>query len=228
MVRTRSDALARDWSADGDVREIIEEYLAEDRDRNDENFPHMCDVLRRLADSERAHDAIISIADNARDIWELLDVCVYAEYTMRTFHNALHQTREIVERLPKYRESVETLREFVGDVSEEERKSLCDALNHIGTLIEDRQQTAQEDMLNLGVTRKSRAQTAAEISAIGLLAELVNSAFEKPFAPQVTILAEVALGIDEVTIERVRHALKMRAKKWGSPRRKRRTQRKAK
>ena len=109
----------------------------------------MCQVLQRLADSERAHDAIISIADSARDIWQLLDMCAYAEYTMRTFHNALHQTREIVERLPKYRESVETLREFVGDVSEEEeeRKSLCDALDQIGTLIEDRQQTAQEEML---------------------------------------------------------------------------------
>ena len=68
-------------------------------------------------------------------------------------------------------------------------------------------------MLQLGVTRKSATKSAAETAAIGWLAEHVVLTFDKPFAQQVATLAEVALGIGEVSEDRVREALKTRRRR---------------
>lgn len=88
-----------------------------------------------------------------------------------------------------------------------------DALNRIELLIEKRQELIEDTILLLGVTRKSKTKTAAENSAIGFLANRVANLMGKPHARHVAALAEAALGISEVTEDRVREAAKMRRKK---------------
>jgi hypothetical protein len=91
-----------------------------------------------------------------------------------------------------------------------EEKRFHTALNRIAALIELRQETADIAIVDLGVTRKSGTQSAAETAAIGQLAHSVALAFDRPFATQVAVLAEVAFGIGEVSDDRVREALKAR------------------
>jgi len=233
MPRKKSDAPTRDWSAKGDVREVIEEYLAQypdglDRDGQLILDPPMRRVLKRLAGDERARTAISAITKTAGEVWELADLCMDAERTMRTFHQVLTEEREMVERLHRHRQSVEDLREFIGQVSKHpdhpgvgwvaigttEEKRFHTALNRIAALIELRQETADIAIVDLGVTRKSAAKTAAETAAIGWLADFVASYFNKPFALQVAILAEVAFGIGEVSEDRVREARKARKRRY--------------
>jgi hypothetical protein len=84
------------------------------------------------------------------------------------------------------------------------------ALDHIAELIELRQQASDEVMIEVGVTRKSGTSTAAATAAIGWLAENVERLVNKPCVPQTAVLAEIALGIGEVTRDRVRAARKRR------------------
>jgi hypothetical protein len=85
-----------------------------------------------------------------------------------------------------------------------------DALNHIAELIELRQQASDDAAIELGVTRKAGINTAAATAAIGWFAEYVEHLAGKPCVPQVATLAEVALGVGEVTHDRVRAARKRR------------------
>jgi hypothetical protein len=89
------------------------------------------------------------------------------------------------------------------------------ALNRISALIDLRQQAADGAALQLGVTRKSASKSAAKKAAIGYLATGVVLYFNKPFAQQVAVLAEVALGIGEISEDRVREALKTRRRRAG-------------
>jgi hypothetical protein len=84
------------------------------------------------------------------------------------------------------------------------------ALDCIAELIELRQQASDDATVELGVTRKSGTNSAAATAAIGWFAEYVEHLTGKPCAPQVATLAEVALGIGEVTADRVRAARKRR------------------
>jgi hypothetical protein len=65
-------------------------------------------------------------------------------------------------------------------------------------------------VLELGVTRKARTNTAAATATIGWLAKGIEHLAGKPCVPQVVTLAEIALGISEVTPDRVRAARKRR------------------
>jgi hypothetical protein len=85
-----------------------------------------------------------------------------------------------------------------------------EALDRISTLIDARQETADEAVRMLGATREAAARSAAETAAIGFLAEEVLDLTSKPFTAQVARLAEIALGIDDVSQDRVRAALKAR------------------
>jgi hypothetical protein len=85
-----------------------------------------------------------------------------------------------------------------------------DALDCITQLIELRQQASDDAEVELGVTRKTGTNTAATTAAIGWFAEYVEHLAGKPCVPQVATLAEVALGIGEVTHDRVRAARKRR------------------
>jgi hypothetical protein len=87
------------------------------------------------------------------------------------------------------------------------------AFDSIAKLIDERQQMVGDIMLDLGVTRKSHNKSAAETAAIGRLADGVALVTRKPFAPQVAVLAEVVLGIHDVSEDRVREALKARRRR---------------
>jgi hypothetical protein len=84
------------------------------------------------------------------------------------------------------------------------------ALDCITELIELRQQASDEAAVELGVTRKSGTNTAAATAAIGYFAYYVERLAGKPCVPQVATLAEIALGIGEVTHDRVRAARRRR------------------
>jgi hypothetical protein len=84
------------------------------------------------------------------------------------------------------------------------------ALDCIAELIELRKEASDEVMIEIGVTRKAGTSAAAATAAIGWLAEEVERLAGKPFVPQVATLAEIALGIGEVTPDRVRAARKRR------------------
>jgi hypothetical protein len=88
-----------------------------------------------------------------------------------------------------------------------------EALDRITLLLDERQHIVEDTERNLAVTYKYKAKTAAENSAMGWLADQVFNLTGKPFAPQVAILAQVVLGIDGATDDRVREALKMRRRK---------------
>ena len=88
-----------------------------------------------------------------------------------------------------------------------------EALDRITRLLDERQHIVEDTERNLAVTYKYKAKTAAENSAMGWLADQVFNLTGKPFAPQVAILAQVVLGIDGATDDRVREALKMRRRK---------------
>ena len=88
-----------------------------------------------------------------------------------------------------------------------------EALDRITLLLDERQHIVEDTERNLWVTYKYKAKTAAENSAIGYLAEGVKHLTGRPCAPQVVILAEIALGVGGVTQDRVREVLKMRLKK---------------
>jgi hypothetical protein len=85
-----------------------------------------------------------------------------------------------------------------------------DKLDCIAELIELRQQASDDAAVEIGVTRKSRTDTAAATAALGWFAEGVERRAGKPCVPQVATLAEIALGIGEVTPDRVRAARKRR------------------
>lgn len=85
-----------------------------------------------------------------------------------------------------------------------------EALDRISTLIDARQETADEAVRMLGATREAAARSAAETAAIGFLAEEVLELTGKPFTTQVARLAKIALDIDDVSRDRVRVALKAR------------------
>jgi hypothetical protein len=171
-----------------------------------------------LADP-RARAAISAITKTDSEIWELVKLCSQAKLQMLTFQQNLVYKRELFEYLQQHRHNVDQLRQFVAKsfriienwpVSENECQQ---ALDHIEALIGLHQQAAQSDMVDRGVTRKSKGDVAAQTAAIGWLAEQVEKTFGAPFVPQVAILAEVALGIGAVLEDRVRHALKARKQK---------------
>jgi hypothetical protein len=208
------------------VREAIERYLARYPDGYDQDgfirfSEHERCVIDRIAGNDRAQVAISAITRTDREIWELVELCSQAEWQMRTFHQSLIEKHETFEHLQRHRQKVGELRQFVAESFRiilnwpiPEAETGCQAaLDHIDALIGLRQQAAKSDMLNRGVTRKSKAKSAAETAAIGWLAERVQKTFGKPFAQQVAVLAEVALGIGEVPEDRVRQALKARKRK---------------
>jgi hypothetical protein len=237
MTHKTDAPMLRDWSAKGDVRKIIKEYLAEeylaeecpdeDKDRALTFYQHRCSVLQRLARDQRACAATSAIAKTVIELWDLLDLCTDAEWLLTAFPKVLTEERKMVERLRRHRQSVKDLREFINQVSKHpdhpvvgrvsitktEEKKYRDVLSNIASLIELRQLTANIAVFDLRVTRKSTAQAAAETAAIKKLAHDVMSTFGKPFAPQVAILAEVAFGIGNVTEDRVREALKAHRRK---------------
>jgi hypothetical protein len=209
-----------------DIPQMIREYLARKPDDCDQ---HERRVLNRIAADHRAHAAINAVTKSTDEIWHLVAICIDAEMVMRKFRVVLNEERDTVERLRRHRQSVEDLKNFLDQaakwsehpmvfwlaVSEQESTAYRDTLNRIAALIERRQQTAEEVALQLVVTRKSATKSAAETAAIGWLAEHVAHTFDKPFAQEVAILAEVALGIGEVSEDRVRAALKpRRRRKW--------------
>ena len=101
-----------------DVRQVITEYLEYLTKTGDDDPKDYRLVLNRIAADCRAHDALNAmVTKNNGDLWELLDLCVYTEFKLTTFHKLLAAERATVERLQQYRKSVEDLRQFITEAT---------------------------------------------------------------------------------------------------------------
>jgi hypothetical protein len=180
-------------------------------------------VLDRLLADDRAGDAFAAIApdyENAR--WLIFDG-IKADALARTFGERIACEREMVQRLDRLDVAVSDLDKFWKEVStppddpfaawqtvsDEDAATVRRALYALSCAIAGRRRIASETPLRLGATRKTKA-AAAQIAAIGWLADGVQRITQQPHTGHVAILAEIALGIGEVSEERVRKALRTR------------------
>ena len=204
---------------------LIAGYLAANEDKK---YQDGCAVLKRIAADRRVHVALFVIAKEDADqhqIWKILALCIDAEHQLRTFQSLLADERNNTKQLQRHRQSVADLRQFIDQAArpsdppidwlpigyrEHNTEYYQKALDHIDELIELRQQASDDAVLELGVTRKARTHTAAATATIGWLAKGIEHLAGKPCVPQVVTLAEIALGISEVTPDRVRAARKRR------------------
>ena len=209
-----------------DIPKLIAGYLAANKDKK--YYKDVSAVLKRIAADRRARDALYAIAKEDADrhqIWKILALCIDAEHQLRTFQRLRADESNNAKQLQRHRQSIADLRQFIDQAArrsnppidwlpigyrEHNTEYYQKALDHIAELIELRQQASDDAMLELGVTRKARTSTAAATAAIGWLAEGIERLAGKPCVPQVVMLAEIALGISEVTPDRVRAARKRR------------------
>jgi hypothetical protein len=205
---------------------LIAGYLAANEDKK--YYKDVSAVLKRIAADRRAHAAIYVIAKKDADrhqIWKILALCIDAEHQLRTFQSLIADERNNAKQLQRHRQSVADLRQFIDQAArppnppvdwlpisyrEHSTEYHKKALDYIAELIELRQQASDEVMIEVGVTRKSGTNTAAATATIGWLAEGIEHLVGKPCVPQVATLAEIALGVGEVTSDRVRAARKRR------------------
>jgi hypothetical protein len=89
----------------------------------------------------------------------------------------------------------------------------------------ERQELATDDTRRLGATRKFRCNKAAQNGAIGWLALSLHEITGKPNLRAVADLAQVTLRT-EVTVDRVRHAVRQRRKETTKKKRRVRSKKK--
>ncbi len=187
-------------------------------------------VFDRLKEDPRGHEALAAVAGNRADkIGLLLEACIEADLLMRTFNQRVAKERQTPKRLNRLRQAIEDLRQFLVEfsrptdplkswavVSDEEVTQDQRALDHLELMVEARRQSGVETARRLGATKKSASTNmqAAETAAIGWIADVVKHVAGKPLTltQHAAILADVALGIGEVSEYRTRKSLRTRRK----------------
>ena len=185
-------------------------------------------VLTRLKDDLRIPETITKIARTLSDRKMLLSACFDAEHLKRTFSKRVAEERRMPERQRTLIKQVRELRQFVDEIvhpadpleswfilPDGMKTAEQDALGEIEEWIERRSETAVTNLRRLGATRKSapKNKTAGENVAIGLIADAVHVIAGKPLTQHAKVLAEAALGLDELSEERVREARRSRQQK---------------
>jgi hypothetical protein len=190
---------------------------------------------RLMSDDPRISEALASIVKIDSDLDRVLLSCFQCEEIARTFNETMAKEREIIGRTEKLKRSVTELSSFLDqeisnpgrtskdrlsaiiDLSNEDKERLFTAFITMADTISARQRVAHETILRYGATRKSALQNkkAAQTAAIGWLADSIERIAGKPLTRHVAVLAEASLKTaDIIGIERVREALKTRARNW--------------
>lgn len=86
--------------------------------------------------------------------------------------------------------------------------------NYAVYLIKLRRDLATENRLRLGATQKSRTEKDAVTAALGWFSEAVTHIAKKPLYAKAAVIAEIALDVEEISVERIREAKRTRSRVW--------------
>jgi hypothetical protein len=220
------------------LSDAIDTYRAEYQKKLDKQA---LNLLSRLAKSTDASEAFRRLGPKSRRAEaDLLAACIEANDVVRNFPRLVQKQKDALSRSTQWHKSLAELRSFAAEISEEKeplRRGLANldlwslsifepptdnnvakqALDLIARAIEWRRGIAQQNLANLGVTRKARTKKAAENAAIGILAAGVYDAMRVPPLPvkrqgkhaadpnltEIADFAQVILGV-EISTDRVR------------------------
>lgn len=215
------------------MRDAIDAYCAERKDTLDQRA---LNLLARLANSSDAAKAFerLKLKDR-REEAKVLTTFIQAEDLARTFPQRITKAKMTLVRLERHGRAVAGLRTFVDELIAQQKNppafdllsarileppanivAMKRGLDHIADRIEAGRRVAKEDVLRLGATRKSQIKRAGQNAAIGWLGEGVRRTTGKPHLPVVADLAQVTIGA-EVSVDRVRHAVRTRKREWRQP-----------
>jgi hypothetical protein len=186
--------------------------------------PHGLRVLERLKEDPRACEAMDAICggDSAANR-ALLFTCMAAELLARTFNRRVSEERRTKERIRRLRTQLGELRAFCDEleqppdlvqayvaISEQQKTAVRNSLLLFEGIIAAREETVERNLLLWSITRKSGSanREAAELAAIGWIAAQVHHTAGQPMAKEVAVLAEAALGIRDVSVDRVHRGFK--------------------
>jgi hypothetical protein len=189
-------------------------------------------VLRRLAEDKRAGRAFDAFHIGPEAGARIVLACIEADRLSRSFAGLLKLEKQMLGdrkkpgRLDRLGRSVRDLRNFLGEVgrgpggplsatirySDQDMAAATHGLNIVSDAISTRRRVAEETILRLGGTRKSKGK-AGETAAIGWLAEGVQRCCDRPHYRATADLAEVILGC-VVSLDRLRAAAQTRAREW--------------
>jgi hypothetical protein len=184
-------------------------------------------VFDRLKGDPRVRATLAAITQNDGAVGALLMACVEADLLMRTFNERVARERKTPERLNRLKQGIADLRQFLTEfsrptdpleawavLSDAEILKYQAALDEMELIVETRRFIAPQTVLRFGATRKSSKtnKQAAETAAIAWIADAVKHVAGRPLTLHAAILAEAALGVCDITIDRTRKALKTRAR----------------
>jgi hypothetical protein len=215
----------------GRMHDALAAYRAAAGDHRD---PKAAAVLDRLSSDERAAAAFAEFGLDEGGAHTILTTCLQADELRRTFEGHVRTMLDEQRkdgRLDRLCKAVEELRLFANELNRHPDDRLSASLRYdpsvitevkhglyyLADAIEARRRIAKETVRRLGATRKMfDAGKAAETAAIRWLAEGVGRCCGRPCLRAAADLAEATLG-GEVTIDRVRGALRTRRRQWREP-----------
>jgi hypothetical protein len=183
-------------------------------------------LIRRIAESTEAPSIFAKVKDDVT-AKRLLSLCVEAHYLAKNFHRLVSEARQVLAAGPEHERAI-------ADVEKLLRETQAPTLNRLTAYtppdsdrialewkalesIKDRMavqlRTADETILRLGATHKSHGKKAADIAAIGWMAEGIKRITKKTNSRLSADLAELVLGC-EVSLDRVDNAAETRKREW--------------
>jgi hypothetical protein len=186
-------------------------------------------LMHRIAESPDAPDAFAEIKDSAT-IKRLLWLCVEVRFLAAHFNEFIGNAESALEKAARDERAIAHVEELLKETQAPAVKRLAaytlpdrpriklerEALVSIKDRLAIRTRIAKETIFRFGATRKRHGPKAAEIAAIGWMAEGVQRITKQPNYNLVADLAELVLGC-EVTMDRVKSAVGTRQGDWRVP-----------
>jgi hypothetical protein len=189
-------------------------------------------VLDRLGGDQRAAKAFSIFDIEPKTAGKIVLACIEADLLAHTFESRLDLERRMLGnrsksgRLDELERSVADLRAFLEEInqapvdrlsawirySDDDVAAVKQGLYVLSNALSARRQLAEETLLRLGSTRKSKGN-AGETAAIGWIGEVVKSVCGRPHLEAAATIAEVILDC-EVTVDRLRGAMQTRRRPW--------------
>lgn len=183
-------------------------------------------LMDRVTKNVEAPEIFAKIGDEVT-VRQLLSLCVEAHSLARNFNKSIAEARRLLSRAPAYKRAIADIDELLRKTQRPDLERLqaytlpdpgrieleCKALASIRDRLAVGVRTANETVLRLGATRKSHGRKAAEIAAIGWIAEGVKGITGRTNSRLTADLAEIVLGCT-VSLDRVDSAAETRKREW--------------
>jgi hypothetical protein len=205
----------------------FQELVAEFQEAADQNLDEDEKALiQRIAQSTEAPSIFAKVKDD-QTAKRLLSLCVEGYYLAKNFHRLIAEARRVLAAGQKYERAIADVEKLLKETQSSTLNRLAaytlpdsnrialeyEAMTSIKDRLAVQLRTANETILRLGATRKGREKRAADIAAIGWLAEGVRRITKSTNSRLSADLAELVLGCD-VSLDRVDNAAETRKREW--------------